>query len=75
MSSTLATVSKHVPVIPITWEQLCAQAETWEAVNPGFGPNNYIDAFRDADGNLLETDEFFEIDALYGALAAASAHK
>ena len=36
-------------------------AETW------------LDAFRDADGNLVESAEFFEISSLYAMLRATEA--
>ncbi len=36
-------------------------AETW------------LDAFRDADGNLVESAEFFEISSLYAMLATTKA--
>jgi hypothetical protein len=44
-------------------------------VVPGFSRKNYFDAFRDSDGNLSETDEFFEIGALYGALERVAESK
>jgi hypothetical protein len=33
------------------------------------GADNYPDAFRDADGEFIETEEFFEICGQYSVLA------
>ena len=39
----------------------------------GVTAETWLDAFRDADGNLVESAEFFEISSLYAMLRATEA--
>lgn len=52
-------------------DEIRARLAEFEAANPGIGRHNYADAFRDADGELIETPEFFEISGMYSFLAAS----
>lgn len=58
----------------VTVEELRARARAWEAAHPGYGPDNWIEAFRDEDGGLLESCEFFDTGNLYERLALAEEH-
>ncbi len=43
----------------------------FEAAHPGIDADNYADAFRDTKGDLIETEEFFDVCRLYSVLAAS----
>lgn len=61
---------KTRPVIRhVTIDEVRAEVARFEAAHPGIGAHNYPDAFRDADGELIETEEFFEVSGLYSVLA------
>lgn len=52
-------------VTPVTADELRARVERWKAAHPGFDESNFPDAFRDADGELDESDEFFAVSNLF----------
>lgn len=53
----------------VTVEDLRAEVSAFEAAHPGTDRTNYLDVFRDARGELVESDEFFNVDSLYQLLA------
>jgi hypothetical protein len=55
----------------ITIEELRARLGEWEAAHPGFGKDNFPDAFRDEHGKLIETDEFQDLCGWYSLLRMA----
>lgn len=62
---------KTKPVIRhVSLDEVRAKVGRFEAAHPGVGADNYLDVFRDVNGELIETEEFFEISGLYSVLAA-----
>ncbi|HUF34265.1 MAG TPA: hypothetical protein VMN58_13760 [Acidimicrobiales bacterium] len=62
---------KTKPVIRyVSLEEVRAEVARFEAAHPGIGADNYPDVFRDANGELIETEEFFEISQSYSVLTA-----
>lgn len=62
---------RTTPVIRyVSLDEVRAAVARFEAAHPGIGPDNFPDAFRDANGELIETEEFFEICGHYSVLAA-----
>lgn len=59
--------------VAIDLDHVRAQVAQFEAADPGIGAGNYPDAFRDADGRLVESEEFFAVDELYAVLEIAVA--
>jgi hypothetical protein len=53
-------------------EDVRAQLEAFQALHE-VTAETWLDAFRDADGKLVESAEFFEISLLYAMLAATEA--
>lgn len=61
---------KTKPVIRyVGVDEIRAEVARFEAAHPGIGADNFPDVFRDANGELIETEEFFEISGLYSVLA------
>jgi hypothetical protein len=56
----------------ITSADVRAQLETFQAVH-NVTAETWVEAFRDADGNVVESAEFLEISSLYAMLAATKA--
>ncbi|MCZ2826014.1 MULTISPECIES: hypothetical protein [unclassified Modestobacter] len=48
-----------------------AAVAPFEAAHPGICAGNYPDAFRGADGRLVESEEFFAVNELYSVLEIA----
>lgn len=73
MASTLRGMSAAVKVTrtKVTIEELRARVRAFEKQNPGYDGTNYLDLFRDASGELIESAEFFEAGRLYRRLARA----
>jgi hypothetical protein len=64
-------VVKTKPVIRhVSIEEIRAEVARFEAAHPGIGADNYPDVFRDDRGELIETEEFFDVCRLYSVLAA-----
>lgn len=62
---------KTKPVIRhVTLDEIQAEVARFEAAHPGIGADNYVDVFRDDHGELIETEEFFQISQAYSVLAA-----
>lgn len=62
---------KTKPVIRhVGLDEVRAEVARFEAANPGIGADNYPDVFRDANGELIETEEFFGACRMYSVLAA-----
>jgi hypothetical protein len=57
---------------PISLDEVRAQLEAFEALHK-VTAETWLDAFRDVDGNLVESADFLEISSLYAMLAAAEA--
>ncbi len=55
----------------ITADEVRDEVRVFEAAHPGTNRTNYLDVFRDEHGELVETDEFFEISSLYHLLGTA----
>jgi hypothetical protein len=55
----------------VTVEELRAHLAKWEAAHPGFGKDNFPDAFRGEHGELIETDEFQDLCGWYSLLGMA----
>lgn len=64
-----------VTIIEVTDADLEQQVQEWKRAHPGFDETNYVDAFRDADGELIETDEFFEAVDLFSLHELNSRHR
>ena len=63
---------KTKPVIRrVTLDEVRTEVARFEAAHPGMGADNYPDAFRDANGELVESEEFFDVCRLYSVLAAS----
>ncbi len=61
-------VMKTVPpvtIVEVSDADLERRVRKWKQQHPGFDETNYVDAFRDAEGELIESDEFFEADDLF----------
>jgi hypothetical protein len=56
----------------ITSTDVRAQLEAFQAAH-NVTAETWVDAFRDADGNVVQSAEFFEISSLYAMLAATKA--
>jgi hypothetical protein len=54
----------------VTKAEVRAILAAFEAAQPGYGAHNYADAFRDENGKLVESAEFFEIAAWCAVLDA-----
>lgn len=62
---------KTRPVIRhVSLDEIRAEVTLFEAAHPGIGADNYPDVFRDANGELVETEEFFQISQAYSVLEA-----
>jgi hypothetical protein len=58
------------PVIRhVTLDEIRTEVARFEAAHPGISVDNYPDAFRDDRGELIETEEFFQISQAYSVLA------
>ena len=55
----------------VTLGGLRAAVRDFEEQNPGITMANYLDLFRDATGELIESAEFFEVSRVYRRLARA----
>lgn len=59
------------PVIRrLSVDDVRTEVARFEAAHLGVGADNYPDVFRDSDGELIETEKFFEISGMYSLLAA-----
>ncbi|MFP5487676.1 MAG: hypothetical protein ACLGHQ_05160, partial [Acidimicrobiia bacterium] len=67
---TLGQVKTKPIIRYVSLDEVRAAVARFEAAHPGIGADNYPDAFRDADGELMETEEFFEICGHYSVLTA-----
>ena len=66
MRSTLHAMGEHGFTIPVvTGEQIQAEVAAWEAAHPGYTKENFVDAFRDEAGELIESEEFFAAVELF----------
>lgn len=54
---------EHFAISRVTEEEREESLNLWEQAHPGFGRSNWIDAFRDESGQLIESDEF--VDAVF----------
>lgn len=75
MSRTIISMRTTPPVTLVeeTLAEVQARAEAWRAQHPGYDATNYVDAYRDANGELVESQEFYDIDDTFAALAAYAA--
>lgn len=55
----------------VTLNDLREQVRAFEATHPGYDRSNYTALFRDEDGDLSETDEFFRVSRMYRRLERA----
>lgn len=67
---TLTPVKTKPVIRHVSLDEVRAEVARFEAAHPGIGADNYPDAFRDADGELIETEEFFAACRMYSILAA-----
>ncbi|HRD99943.1 MAG TPA: hypothetical protein PLV68_01520 [Ilumatobacteraceae bacterium] len=49
----------------VTAKEILGDVAAWKAAHPGFDESNFPDAFRDANGELIESDEFFAAAQLF----------
>jgi ketosteroid isomerase-like protein len=54
----------------VTADEVLAAVRAFEAAHPGTNRSNYVAVFRAADGELDESDEFFEVCCMYSDLDA-----
>lgn len=66
MRSTLHAMGEHGFTIEfVTEEELRAEIAAWEVAHPGYTKENFVDAFRDKTGQLIESEEFFDAVFLF----------
>lgn len=66
MRSTLSPMGEHGFTIHyVTEEELQARITAWESAHPGYTKENFVDAFRDDTGELIESQEFFDAVFLF----------
>lgn len=66
MRSTLHAMGEHGFTIHyVTEEEHQAEVAAWEAAHPGYTRENFVDAFRDETGELIESEEFFDAVFLF----------
>jgi hypothetical protein len=49
----------------VSEEEHLAKVAAWEAAHPGYTKENFVDAFRDETGELIESEEFFDAVHLF----------
>lgn len=69
--STLDVVKTKPVIRHVSVDEIRDKVARFEVAHPGIGADNYPDAFRDANGELVESEEFFDICRLYSILAAS----
>ena len=55
----------------VTLDDLRERVRAFEQEHPGYDRTNYLDLFRDASGELVESPEFFEVSRMYRRLVRA----
>jgi hypothetical protein len=66
MRSTLSSMGEHGFIVhQVSEEEHLAKVAAWEAAHPGYTKENFVDAFRDETGELIESEEFFDAVFLF----------